>query len=269
MTKATIRQRFMAALPVPVATGMRDVWGRVRRTILWRLQNPEHVLSSGLVIRITSPSDWFVYNEVFVQGEYDSAITTILDRAGPPPLILDLGANAGFFTLRLMDRWFALRGRDAAAPRVVAVEGSPATFRTLARNLTQPLLAEHCSPVCGLAGQRTGSALISTSANSGINSIVTRTSLFRRRARFVDLTRLLPPAERIALVKCDIEGAEEMLLDNYPDLLQRVDAVVMELHPHACNTQRCRQLLAAAGLTRHAVVRPYGTLPASAEWFSR
>ena len=68
MTNATVRQRLMSALPFPVATGLRDVWGQVRRTILWRLQNPEHVLSSGLLIRITSPSDWFVYNEVFGTG---------------------------------------------------------------------------------------------------------------------------------------------------------------------------------------------------------
>lgn len=268
MTNATMRQRFMTALPFPVATWLRDVSGHVRRTVVWRLQYPEHVLNSGLTIRITSPSDWFVYNEVFVNGEYDSPITRIVDRPGPPPLVLDLGANAGFFTLRLMERWFATHGTEAVAPRVVCVEGSPATFRVLARNLEQPLLHGRCSATLGLAGRRSGSALISTSANSGINSIVDRASLYRRRSDFVDLTRLVPQGERIGLLKCDIEGAEEMLLENYPDLLQRVDAAVIELHPLACSSERCRQLFAAAGLTRHDIVRPYSD-QSTVEWFSR
>jgi FkbM family methyltransferase len=268
MTNATIRQRVMTALPLPLATWLRDVSGHVRRTIVWRLQYPERALNSGVTIRITSPSDWYVYNEVFVDGEYDPVIASIVDRAGPPPLVLDLGANAGFFTLRLMDRWFSVHGTQSGAPRVVCVEGAPATFRTLARNVAQPLLEGRCSAVLGLAGRRSGSALISTSANSGINSIVDRPSLLRKRSRFVDLTALIPPGERIGLVKCDIEGAEEMLLENYPDLLQRVDAVVIELHPLACSSERCRQLLAAAGLTRHTIVRPYSE-QSTVEWFSR
>jgi FkbM family methyltransferase len=272
MSQPSFRDRIKNVLPFPVAAGLRDGWGQVRRSILWRLRDPEHTLLSELKVRVASPSDWFVYNEVFVNGEYDLVISRLIEQTqstAASPLVLDLGANAGFFTLRLLDRWWTAHGSTRAQPHVVCVEGSPRTFRVLTKNLAQPQLEECCSAHLGLAGRRSGAALISTSPNSGVNSIVNRASLFRRESQFLDLTRLLPPGERIALMKCDIEGAEELLLESYPDLLLRVDLAVIELHHLFCDVERCRALLAAAGLTRRTLLRPRDADQCSVECFSR
>jgi FkbM family methyltransferase len=139
----------------------------------------------------------------------------------------------------------------------------------LARNLEQPPLTSACTLHLGLAGQRSGTGSISTSAHTGVNSIVDRSPSFSRaQVPFLDLTRLVPSDARIALLKCDIEGAEELFLSNYADLLQRVDTAVVELHHQFCSPVTCRELLSSAGLHRVSVLKTYGD-DCTLEWFAR
>ena len=53
----------------------------------------------GIVIKLKSPVDWTLYNDIFVDHEYDEAIKKTLRKKNPS--ILDLGANVGFFILRI------------------------------------------------------------------------------------------------------------------------------------------------------------------------
>jgi len=268
MTVAILRERIKQNLPASVTSALKGARSSLR-AIRWRTRSHlQHTLGSGLRINIASPSDWFVYNEVFVDGEYDPVIDELLRRAPAAPMVLDLGANVGLFTLRLMDRWLRSE-RSAERLRIVGVEGAPSTFSVLSRNLDQPQLHGICTLHHGLAGQRSGSAGISTSANTGLNSIIDRSpSLSRVRVPFLDLTQLVPPGERIALLKCDIEGAEELFLGNYPDLLARVDLAVIEWHHLYVDVERCRDLLKQAGLTRRTRLKIYGD-DCSLESFSR
>jgi FkbM family methyltransferase len=227
------------------------------RALSWRGRHLGHTLPSGLRVSITSPSDWYVYNEIFVDGQYDEAIDAFVRDSPAGSWALDIGANAGFFTLRLVDAWWRRRG--AAEPlHVVCIEGAPATFHVLSQNLAQSALRAVCMPHNGLAGRRSGTASISRSADSGLNSIVDRSASLRRtRVPFVDLTTLVPGDVRIPLVKIDIEGAELLLLDSYRDLLVRADSVVIELHHMLCDTGRCRTLLADAGLARNTLLQTF------------
>jgi hypothetical protein len=59
----------------------------------------------------------------------------------------------------------------------------------------------------------------------------------------------------VDLLKCDIEGAELLFLQSYPDLLRSVRAVVMELHPGLCDANECLRLLAEYGLDWRTVLR--------------
>jgi FkbM family methyltransferase len=234
----------------------------------WRARSLEHTLPSGLRVEISSFSDWVVYNEVFVDGEYDPVLDAALHDQDGDCWTLDIGANVGMFTLRLMDRW--LRADHVGRRHhVVCVEGQPSTFRLLQRNLDQPALASTCTLHLGLAGERSGAASISTSAHTGVNSIVDRSPSFSRvQVPFLDLTTLVPADARIGLLKCDIEGAEELFLSHYPDLLERVDTAVVELHHQFCSPARCRELLSRAGLRRRSVLKTYGD-DCTLEWFSR
>lgn len=266
-SSAALRERIKSTLPPRVTSALKGARSSYRAW-RWRSRPLQHTLPSGLRVDITSFSDWVVYNEVFVDGEYDEVIDDAMHRERTDLWTLDIGANVGMFTLRLMDRW--LRA-DPGGTRhhVVCVEGAPATFRVLEKNLDQPLLSSLCTLHLGLAGQRSGTASISTSAHTGVNSIIDQSpSLMRVRVRFLDVAQLVPADTRIALLKCDIEGAEELFLSTYPDLLSRVDAAVVELHHQFCSPVRCRELLAQAGLERVRVIKTYGD-DCTLEWFSR
>ena len=264
---AALRERIKSNLPPRVASALKGVRSSFRAW-RWRSRRLEHTLPSGLRVEITSFSDWAVYNEVFVDGEYDPVIDELLRIPRADVWTLDVGANVGMFTLRLVDRWLRT-DRDATRLHVVCVEGAPATFRVLARQLDQRPIASMCALHLGLAGQRSGDARISTSAHTGVNSIIDQSPSFSRvRVPFVDLTQLVPADMRIALLKCDIEGAEELFLGHYPDLLHRVDTVVVEIHHQFCSPARCRELLAQAGLNRIRLLKTYGD-DCTLEWFSR
>ena len=105
MRVAGLRERIKQNLPGPVTSALKGARSSVR-AIRWRTRRRlQHTLPSGVRVEIGSPSDWFVYNEVFVDGEYDAVLDALIASPAPSPIVLDLGANVGLFTLRLMDRW--------------------------------------------------------------------------------------------------------------------------------------------------------------------
>lgn len=172
--------------------------------------------------------------------------------------MLDLGANVGFFTLRLIDTIVRERGPDVSI-RATLIEGSPACYAELQYRLSNnPLVQTHVRIEHGLVGQRSGSATIFQHAFHAANS-VNNPTLKREgkgtEVRFIDVSALTQDMPRIHLLKCDIEGSELSFLENYPDLLDKVDSVVMELHPDLCDVDHCRQILTGAGLTRRTVIR--------------
>jgi hypothetical protein len=71
---------------------------------------------------------------------------------------------------------------------------------------------------------------------------------------FVDVDALIKDKFEIDLLKCDIEGAELMFIENYGDLLRRVRTAVLELHHHQCDTKRCVRLLESLGF-RQTILR--------------
>lgn len=251
-------------LPEPLLGAMRQARARSQQIVHWSGRELGHTLTCGAKVSITSASDWAVYNEIFVDGEYDVAIQAVIASPAAAPLVVDLGANVGYFALRFTDLW--CRARPGEAFDLVAVEGAPPTYAQLRHHLEPLIDSGRCIARHGLVGQRTGSASISTSALSGMNSIHARQSFSRTEVPFVDLETMLPD-KPIALVKCDIEGAEEMFCDSYPGLLRRTELLVIEFHPQLGDEKRCRDLLRDAGLVHHQVVRCYEG--GSVEMFSR
>jgi FkbM family methyltransferase len=230
--------------------------------------NPSWTLRSGLVIRVLNYNDWMIYNDIFVDAEYDVPIQRLLDAAVVRPggvQVLDLGGNVGFFTLRVADT-FLRHGRNDFEIRMV--EGAPSTFAELNQRLAvnEPLLETRVRAVNGLAGATTGAALIVENPSHGENSIVSAAGT-GKRVPFVNLNELVQSWERIDLLKCDIEGAEEMMLRNYPELLRKTERAVFEFHHDLCDIPSCRQRLREAGLANAQTLREFGRF--SVEFFSR
>ncbi|MFN2621829.1 MAG: FkbM family methyltransferase [Chthoniobacterales bacterium] len=237
------------------------------RKWIWMRLNPSWQLRSGLVIRVLNYNDWMIYNDIFVDGEYDLPIDELLSAATDAngARVLDLGGNVGFFTLRVADT-FLRSGRSDF--EILAVEGSPSTFAELNERLAanKQLLRERVRTVKGLAGQRTGVARIVENPSHGENSILSP-GRGGKDMPFVDLDELVRNWNRIGLLKCDIEGAEELFLGNYPGLLRKTESAVFEFHHDLCDIPACRRHLSEAGLTSAGTLREFARF--SVEFFSR
>jgi FkbM family methyltransferase len=214
-----------------------------------------HTLRSGVTVRVRSESDWWVYNEIFVEGDYDPAIDTLASpaAAGGSPVVLDLGANVGLFAARVVHR-LAPAG---IAAEVISVEGSPSVYRELVERVGEvqvPPVA--IRPVHGLVGSRSGRATISEVDFGARNTLVPQhnagiapvSKMAHHDVDFVDLDALTGHRP-VGLIKCDVEGSEQQLIETYGDtLLRRTAAAVFELHHDLCQAERCVELLEAAGL---------------------
>jgi len=241
---------------------------RKLRKFVWMRLNPSWTLKSGIIIRVLNYSDWMIYNDIFVNGEYDDAIDDLLRASVDwtrPARVLDLGGNVGFFTLRLADS-FLRKNRTNFS--VILVEGSPSSYGELCERLAAnaTLLGNRVSPVKGLAGNRSGTSEIAESDSHGEVSIFDSMP-GRKKVAFIDIDNLVRTWERIDLLKCDIEGAEELFLRNYPGLLRKTDRAVFEFHHDKCDITLCRRLLADAGLEKALTVKEFGHC--SVEFFRR
>jgi FkbM family methyltransferase len=133
------------------------------------------------------------------------------------------------------------------------VEGSPLVFRDLESRIRDEWqLRDRVSLVHGLVGKRNGSGKIFESASFGAgNSLFAIKIPAGVEVPFVDLSPILASDDSIDLLKCDIEGSELMLLENYGDLLAKTRVAVFEFHPHFCDVPKCMQILAGAGFEYH------------------
>jgi len=213
-------------------------------------------LPSGVSVRLRTYDDWIVYNSVFVDGEYDDAIRMAMELAEStrPLRVLDLGAHVGLFSLRVVDLLRRRRpGEDGF--QLTLVEGDPALMpRLRAQVMDQNHLADRCTLVHGLVGERAGTGVLRRGDRSGTNSTQGPAGSRGIAVPYVELSRYFADGTRIDLLKCDIEGAELSLLENYPGLLEKVRVAVFELHDQLCDTRRCRDLLRLAGFEHHRVL---------------
>lgn len=219
--------RSVGVLPETVQFQIRERYWRVKSRLLYqslyRLVELEHTLQSGLTVKIASKGEWWAYNEIFVDGGYDLPIQTALKTRSPaqPFVVLDLGANVGYFTLRVVDQ-IVRQHLEHVVSDITMVEGSPETFRELeGRIQSQHLPATSLRMVHGLVGQRTGSALMRESALHVKSTIVDVPAGGGIDVAFVDVGPLMDDRIAIDLLKCDIEGAELLFIENYADLLRR------------------------------------------------
>jgi FkbM family methyltransferase len=219
------------------------------RSLMFRWLDLYWTTARGVHVRVDNFSDWVIYHEVFVEAEYDEAIDLALASAPleRPFRALDLGAHAGYFTLRLVDRARLTRGLDA--PLVItAVEPRPDSAAAFTeRVLHSNALTASVTLVQGLVGKRSGTALLDRSRGPGSTGIMTSSTTDTIEVPFVDLSALVAGDAVIDLIKCDIEGAELMLLENHGDVFAKARVVAFELHDPLCHVPRCRALLQAAG----------------------
>lgn len=215
---------------------------------------------SGVYIQVKNIADWVVYSDIFVDGEYDEPINNALVmRANESPLnFLDIGANVGYFSLRVADM-LKKNNLSNSEYNITAIEANPIIYKQLCKrisdNLERGILPPSMRPVLGLVGKRTGVGTIYHNRFHAVSSTVGGHGGRRFTVPYVDLIHMLRDTPRIHLLKCDIEGGELEFLENNMPLLELVDSAVFELHSELCDTKRCVELLNEAGFDNAKVLR--------------
>jgi len=143
-----------------------------------------------------------------------------------PTVLIDLGANIGLTSVWLSRRY--------GCTRVVAVEPSPSNARLARTNLAANGIDAEVLEAA--VGPRDGSAFLEEGSESNLNRLGAAGRSVRMLSMETVLSKL-PPGTRADLVKMDIEGAEESVIDGDLTWLDRVTAIVLELHlsPSGCD----------------------------------
>lgn len=179
------------------------------------------------------------WNDLFVRGTYDFRPGT------ETPRILDGGANVGLASL-----WWKRRFPKA---RITAFEADPELAACCRQNLARNG-AQDVEMVEAALWTQTGTVIFhSEGSDSGAVGTVAGADLTgpRREIAAVRLRDVLEAeAGPVDLLKLDVEGAEEPLLDDCWDALGGVRALALEIHdfdPAHRRTPRVLDRLAAAG----------------------
>jgi FkbM family methyltransferase len=179
------------------------------------------------------------WQDIFIKRTLDFA------TASPRPRILDCGANVGVASL-----FFRRRYADA---RITAFEADPALFALLDANLN----ANGAAAIerRNVAVWTADGSLTFRSEGSDSGMIESLPGAVAGRAVVVPSLRLrdiIAAESTIDLLKLDIEGAEDAVLADCEPVLDRVRAMVMDLHefdPSTRQAPRVLERLARAGFT--------------------
>jgi FkbM family methyltransferase len=169
--------------------------------------------------------------------------------------VVDLGANIGLTSVYL--------ARQHRPRQLIAVEPEPENARLASLNLRQNGLEGEV--VEAAVGPSDGSATFARARESNIGRLG-EGALEVRVVSMRTLLEQLPDGEPIDILKLDIEGGEEALLDGDRDWLRRVRVLIAEFHPELVDYPRLVQLVRDEGFE----YIPAGSVyPHSADTFYR
>ena len=221
-------------------------------------------LPSGWVVRVHDPAEWSIFCEIYVDREYDDAIRVALasPRADGHFYFLDLGANHGLFTLRLLDRLRSTFPTVHCHGRLV--EAAQSNCRLLKENLAQIPSAFATLDVhhAAVGSSEPFVELWHDGASHTTHSLLGSPGAKGReceRVPTLDLAVATRSWPRIDLVKIDIEGAEEALFENFAAVLAKTSVLCFELHTQQCSKEKISALLMARGFVLHQTLgKVYG-----------
>lgn len=214
----------------------------------------------ALSFDVTSKRLYFVFKEVFLTDFYE--IRRLAASLPDGALVVDVGANAGFFTLLLLSKrpdarihaFEPIAGNCDLFTRNIALNPSIAAAVTL-RNA-----AVTGSPADGVELYTEADGATSVTA-----SVFAEFAAENRRSVHVPavaLSDVLRSLGTVALLKLDCEGSEyPILYETPPALLRNVRAIAMEAHELDADRRNPRAVttfLESLGYRCSAVVAPNG-----------
>jgi FkbM family methyltransferase len=167
-------------------------------------------------------TDESAYFQVFGQGDYE------LEYVNDPEWIIDAGANVGFASLYFSRRF--------PAARILAIEPDPSNFEVLQRNIEPH---PQIKAVRAALWSSSGSVrLVDPGLGEwGLRVDPTTEGALEPDAAAGDVLAITVPeamallgAERVDVLKVDIEGGEREVFGGSDSWIGLVDSVIIELH---------------------------------------
>ena len=226
---------------------------RVRYAIRWLLSRfpIRRTLESGVTYRIRTLDGLSAADEIFNRGVYDRAV-----RDSELRTFIDLGCNIGLFPCMLTHR----TGRKDLEG--IVIDANEVTLEEARWHLEQNGL-KGVRSVLGLVG-----AADSTDGTSdfyicpsdlGSSQFLTpepgrpsKGKWEKRRVPTITVEEVWTRhfgEKRVNLLKVDIEGSEELFLKAEAEFLQRVDAIVLEVHLWLVDAEQVGRTLSSAGFS--------------------
>lgn len=199
---------------------------RARRSVAGSISALESRHCATPLYARAGTSDLGVFYQIFVEREY-----ACLDDAHDVRFIIDCGANVGYSSAYLLNRF--------PAARLIAIEPDTENFRMLQMNL-EPY-RDRCTLIkAGVWSRSTGLVVSPVQQGSQDEWGITVRECRPGEAAMVDavdLGSLLRESHepRISILKIDIEGSErEVFASNVDGWIDRFDNLVIELHGDDC-----------------------------------
>jgi FkbM family methyltransferase len=218
MRLAKLRRIFRSDLSLP--SRFRFVVDEIRdRLGLYALPLRNYRLTGGAKIYLRwGSTDSKVFDEVFLEKIYEP-LAAAIPPDSMPDVLVDLGANIGLSSLFLC--------RMLGISHVVAVEPDRANLRTLRTNL-EPNVSAEVTSIQAFAGAERGFANMH---DAGYGSWGLRMG---ERADHgipvLPMREILPHTPEGVLLKCDIEGAEQLIFPDIAEWEEWVSFIILELH---------------------------------------
>ncbi len=178
----------------------------------------------------SAPSSIDIYTEIFRRKAHSilPQFSGKRDR-----VIFDIGANEGFYTLRIK--------QNNPSAKIVAVEANPSAFEILKKNVTTNKLEDVIlinKALTSTIGKVTFEIVPEVSAIGALDMRVQKRPWLRKEIirkvniEGVTLERICKDTgiEEIDLLKLDVEGAELEILRSSIDLLENIKKIVVEYH---------------------------------------
>jgi FkbM family methyltransferase len=184
-----------------------------------------------LRFRVPSWALYTVFKEIFVSDFYD--IDALLKKLPPRPVVLDIGANAGYFNMLLFSKM--------AEATVYAYEPIPSNYALFQQNIAlNPSLVNRIrlfnKAVTGTPQESVELFIETDTENSVIASIYAdfdRQNHFTLRVPAISLRQILEESqiERADLVKIDCEGSEYPIIYETPaSCWGKITLLTIEVH---------------------------------------
>lgn len=216
---------------------------------------------------LSGSSGFGFFSEVVAGDEYRIFRPCLIQAAGAKPVLLDCGANSGFFSL------WALKQNPNL--EIYAFEPHPVTFSSLRRNIQINGQDRHILGVNQAIGLEPGVVRMQLrdDTNMAIASDVSQAGHSHPNGEIeIEITSLdvycMERKIRPDYIKIDVEGYEVKALAGAVEILKHVRGIVVEAHS-ADLEDACRDLLSRAGFevtqskslllgVRSAKVKPSG-----------